>query len=202
MIDLPAADSTPALSLTDFLTDGAFLDACASLTALLDAPVVVLDSRGRRLRYDAEAPDGWSLDELDPGAIPPDQRAFAIPLRAAGQVIGWVHAGAAGALLGPKRPVAESLLARMASMADDDCENLLELRHHLKELAALSRLSVLLAEADGLEKILDITLESALDLLQLNAGAIVLLNEDPEGALAQDEADLVLMASRNLSPRW
>src|SRR5690606_8573585 len=102
----------------------------------------------------------------------------------------------------PRRSSDLSLLARMASMADDDCENLIELRHRLKELAALSRLSVLLAEADGLEKILDITLESALDLLQLNAGAIVLLNEDPEGALAQDEADLVLMASRNLSPRW
>jgi sigma-B regulation protein RsbU (phosphoserine phosphatase) len=202
MIDLPAADSTTPVSVTDFLTDGAFLDACASLSALLDAPVVVLDVRGRRLRYDAEAPDGWSLDELEPGAINPDERAFAIPLRAAGQVIGWVHAGEAGALLGPKRPIAESLLARMTSMADDDCENILELRHHLKELAALSRLSALLAEADGLENILDITLESALDLLHLSAGAIVLLKVDPEGGLAQDEADLVLMASRNLSSRW
>src|SRR5690606_18308550 len=150
MIDLPAADSSTPFSLTDFLTDGAFLDACAALSALLDAPVVVLDSRGRRLRYDAEAPDGWSLDELDPGPITPDQRAFAIPLRAAGQVIGWVHVGEAGAVLGPKRSIAESLLARMVSMADDDCENLIELRHRLKELAALSRLSALLAEADSL----------------------------------------------------
>src|SRR5690606_8258241 len=181
--------------------------------------------------------------ELDPGPITPDQRAFAIPLRAAGQVIGWVHVGEAGAVLGPKRSIAESLLARMVSMADDDCENLIELRHRLKELAALSRLSALLAaarafgwvhggeagavlvpkraiaesllarmvpmadddcenlielrhrlkelaalsrlsallaEADGLEKILDITLESALDLLHLSAGAIVLLKARSE----------------------
>lgn len=201
--DAPLTPDAPAsVSLTDFLTDGAFLDACASLSALLEAPVVVLDVRGRRLRYDAGAPDGWVLDEADPGPISPDQRAFAIPLRIAGQVIGWVHAGEAGALRGPKRQTAEGLLARMASMADDDCENVLELRHRLKELAALSRLSALLAEADGLETILDIALESALDLLHLSAGSIVLLKEDPEGGLASDEADVVLMASRNLSRRW
>ncbi|MFG0284180.1 MAG: PP2C family protein-serine/threonine phosphatase [Phycisphaerales bacterium JB039] len=202
MTDPPSGDSPAALSLTDFLTDGAFLDACAALSALIEAPVAVLDARGRRLRYDPEGPDGWALDAEHPGPISPDDRAFAIPLRAAGQVIGWVHAGNAGALRGPRRAAAEALLARMVSMADDDCANLLELRHRLKELAALSRLSALLAEAHGLERILDIALESALDLLQLSAGAIVLLKEDPEGGLAQDEADVELLASRNLSRKW
>jgi sigma-B regulation protein RsbU (phosphoserine phosphatase) len=75
------------------------------------------------------------------------------------------------------------------------------LRHRVKEVQALYRLSSMLVRASKADAVLDIALESALDALELDAGSIVLFEQE-EGPTTQTEVDLVLKASRNLSREW
>src|SRR5205823_4258089 len=132
--------------------------------------------------------------------------ASAIPLRLGAQAIGWI-------VLAPGQPVPadlsrerlESALALLARTATELCQHEVELRHRIKEVAALTRMSSLLVRAAGPDRVLEVALDSALDVLELDAGSIVLLKEDPDGALgvgADTEADLILKASRNLSQDW
>src|SRR5207248_2478650 len=59
----------------------------------------------------------------------------------------------------------------------------------------------LLTRATRLDRVLEIALESAIDVLELDAGSIVLFEQE-EGPTTQTEVDLVLKASRNLSREW
>src|SRR6185436_16545355 len=68
-----------------------------------------------------------------------------------------------------------------------------------------TRMTSLLVRAAGPDRVLEVALESALDVLELDAGSIVLLKEDADGNVgvsSDTEADLILKASRNLSKDW
>jgi sigma-B regulation protein RsbU (phosphoserine phosphatase) len=199
-LTVAARSGKPPLSITDFLTDGSLAGMCDELTRLTGVPVVLRDPMGRRV-VPAQGPSHWTYAGVEPD--PPAPGETVVPLRVGGHVIGSLvlgpgepHLPAAGA-----RTLLHESLAFLATTAAEFCRQELDLRHRVKEVQALYRLSGLLARATRLDAVLDIALESALDVLELDAGSIVLF-EDEEGVSSENEEDLVLKTSRNLSREW
>jgi sigma-B regulation protein RsbU (phosphoserine phosphatase) len=127
-----------------------------------------------------------------------------IPLVVAGNTIGSIVLGEGQPRL--SRPDSRQRLQKaieyLARAASELCQHDLELKHRVRELSALTRMSSLLVRTTGPGRVLEVALESALEVLGLDAGAVMLLPEDADGVLADSEADLVLSASRNLSRDW
>lgn len=201
----PAAGRAPAaapatLSITDFLTDGSLAAACEALTRLAGVGVALTDHEGRRI---APAPGSRPWVVLD--EIVPTEGAFVVPLEADGRTIGslvvepGLPRGASDAATA--RASLEHAVRLLGATASGFCRQELALRHGVKEVTALARLSSLLARATDVRAVLDIALESALDVLALDAGSIVLFDRDG-GVRAENEEDVVLLASRNLSREW
>jgi phosphoserine phosphatase RsbU/P len=192
--------NTHPTTITDFLTDGSLAALCAEMTRLTSVQVELRDPVGRLIVAGAETPAGnWKV--IDTGTAPPQETATSIPLSVGGRAIGWLMVGEGEPALGSDaRERLESALALLARTATELCQHEVELRHRVKEVAALTRMSSLLVRAAGPDNVLQVALDSAMDVLELDAGSIVLLSED---AMAPDsEADLVLKASRGLSQDW
>jgi phosphoserine phosphatase RsbU/P len=188
-----------SLSIVDFLTDGSLVALCDELGKLTGVTVWVCDSQGRRI-VKTVAPPGWMLLDTPSDATAPH---WLVPLRAAGQAIGSLEVVSKD---GPPTPAARAMLDRtlplLALTVEEVCERDLELEQRFKEITALYRLSGLLARAGGVDEILRIGLDSALDVLGLDAGSLVLLPDRAEGALDDSEQNLILKASRGLSREW
>jgi K+-sensing histidine kinase KdpD len=116
-----------------------------------------------------------------------------IPLRIEGHAIGalTLAPGRPRLSTGDPRDTLSEALALLAGTAADLCQHQLDLEHRVKEVQALYRLSSMLARATNLDRVLEIALESALDVLELDAGSIVLFEQE-EGPTMQTEVDLVL----------
>lgn len=203
-----APDEPRRLSITDFITDGSLAALCDELTRLTGLELTLRDATGRRI-VRIDDPPFWAFQPGPPSPAPcPDgpitQGAeVLLPLCIDGQTIGSLALGPGT----PHLPVAgardslQHALTLLASTAAELCRQQLDLRHRVKEVQALYRLSSLLARASNLDRILEIALDSALDVLGLEAGSIVLFEQD-EGPTTQTEVDLVLKTSRNLSREW
>lgn len=195
----PAAPSTRGLSIADFITDASLPAACEHLTKLLGVEVSLRDPEGRKIVRRAPPP-AW---EFEQGAAPIGPECVSIPLLVEGRAIGSIVLGPGS----PRVPETESrarlleALTHIAMTASEFCRQDVDLRHRVKEVQALYRLSSMLVRATKAEAVLDIALESALDALELDAGSIVLFEQE-EGPTTQTEVDLVLKASRNLSREW
>lgn len=189
-----------ALSITDFITDGSLAGLCDELAHLLDIPVGLLDLDGRRIVRTATAPFWAHEDRPDGGLHRPGELVF--PLVIEEQTIGSLILGPAPATTPPDiREGLGRVVGLLARAAAELCRQQLDLRHRVKEVQALYRLSSMLVRATRFDTVLDIALESALDVLELDAGSIVLFEQE-EGPTTQTEVDLVLKASRNLSREW
>jgi sigma-B regulation protein RsbU (phosphoserine phosphatase) len=193
------------MSITDFLTDGSLPALCAELSRLTGERVELQDPRGHAVlrSVEAEGP-AWRV-----GEAPSDLRGEGLtrfPLRVGGETIGVIVLGSVGAGMptdpGERRARVERVVTLLASTAEELCTHELELRHRIKEVGALARMSSLLTRAASPQKVLDVALDLALDVLQMDAGSIVLLKESPEGELSPNEDDLTLATSRNLSLGW
>lgn len=197
------ATDEPGLSITDFLSDGGFVQLCATLSTLLDAPVRLLDAGGREILPGDSASAAWKLAETspDPAALAAE-RAFTVPMRAHGRVIGWVHVGKGPSTEGPLANAIEQAVALVVDVADQVCDRELELRARLRELSATQRLSALLAAAQSEDEVLGIALDSAIELLGLWAGSLVLFVDAGDKGLAPEERDVEHRVSRNLSESW
>ena len=202
-ISSPAVPARPGLSITDFLTDGSLAALCRQLTELSGVEVQLRDPAGRLIA----SPDGlgrWQvqIDGIDLASLPEGSISF--PVAVEGEAIGHL-------ILSPGKPKLvkeprknlERVVSLLALTSAELCEHELELRHRIKELSALFKLSSLLAKAQDLSRVLDVALDSALDVLGLDAGSIMLLREDADG-IASDasEADLKLQTARRLSKSW
>ncbi len=188
----PRQTTAPTLSIRDFLTDGALASLCAEVASLTGVPVSLHDPDGRRIRPgDVGTP--WIIDDLPET---PEPGATDAAMIVGDLVIGAIRVAGSGPARGP----AERMAALLASTAGEFCRHDLELRHHVKEVTALAQLSSLLARATNVDDVLQIALDSALDVLSLHAGSIVLF--DDETVTTDNEEDLVLKASRNLSREW
>jgi phosphoserine phosphatase RsbU/P len=191
-----------AVSITDFLTDGSLARLCAELTRLTGVGVQLHDRDGRRI-VPGEGRRAWEIqgDASSNGAA--EASAVTFPLRVAGEDIGWLSVGAGDPVLGSDaRPRLEHVATLLSSAAAELCEHGLELRHRLRELTVLYRLNSLLTRTHEVSTILGTALDSALDVLELDAGAIMLLPEDADGIASDHEKDLTTAASRNLSRDW
>ncbi|RMH14595.1 MAG: GAF domain-containing protein [Planctomycetota bacterium] len=191
--------SKPSLSLTAFLTDGALARLCGELEALVGQPISLRDECGHRIEP-ADGSRAWRVVEDD---LPkPDDTSF--PLVVDGQTIGSITLGRG------ERPLeadAADRLARalrlIAATASELCTDVLELRHRVVALEVLYRLSSLLTSGASLQEVLEVTLDAALEALELDAGSIMLLPKDADGLPSgDDEAELQLVASRGLSADW
>lgn len=198
------AEQDPGLSIIDFLSDGGFVHLCATLAELLGAPVRLLDAGGREILPSDDQHARWRFAEPGPDASAlAAERAFTVPMRAAGRVIGWVHVGKSPATDGPMAGEIEKAVALIVDVADQVCDREIELRARLRELSATQRLSALLAAAESEDEVLGIALDSAIELLGLWAGSLVLFDQDGKRAsLAPEERDVEHRVSRNLSEGW
>lgn len=198
-----AMHAGPRLSITDFLTDGSLAALCAELTRLVGVPVNLFDVRGR-IVAPGERPGTWAIIDADQSSATGLDPARAVPLVVSGDRIGWLVIGAGEPRLDPRhaRSALERVVSLLASTASELCEEEMELRHRIKEVSALYKLTSMLARAAGIDRILEVALDSALDVLELDAGSIVLMKEDADGVMASAEDDLKLMASRGLSRDW
>lgn len=196
----PAGAAPPSMSprsITEFLTDGSLARLCAELTKLTGLVVELRDVDGRRV-VPSEGARAW---DVQGEAEPVVGSSFA--LRIGSDVIGSIVLGVGEPTLAEgSRETLERALNFLALAAAELCRDELELRHRVKEVGALYRLSSLLVRAAGVDRVLEVALESALDVLEMDAGSLVLLREDADGISSTSEEDLTLMASRSLSKEW
>ncbi len=197
-------------SITDFLTDGSLAALCAELSLLTGVPIELRDAGDANIvqRVDPSAAGmvaTWEPRTSDLGnavrkrfPLMLDEKSGDVSRPLGSLVIGegvpHLDAAALERL--------ERVLTLLAGTASELCQHELELRTRMKELAALSRMSSLLVRAAGPERVLEVALDSALEVMNLQAGAVYLLKEDADGLLSEHEEDLTVRASRNLSKEW
>jgi sigma-B regulation protein RsbU (phosphoserine phosphatase) len=190
-----------AESITDFLTDGSLAALCDELGTLTGISVRLIDAHGQRIRQerDQAGRTWWRSEPAPPTAAGETQ----IPLVVDGATIGTLIAEPGNpALPSDARKRLENALRLVANTAGELCQFELELANRMKEVRALARLSALIVRAATPERVLEAALDSALDALGLDAGSIMVLKEEALGVSSQDEEDLALKVSRNLSRSW
>ena len=195
-------------SLRDYWTDGSVARLCATLSELTGVRIELRDERGIVLDPDQDA-------EFFGGRVEPiDSSATVFPVRIGGDngtVIGSVVVGSdeqsgsgSPSGIGVQSGVLIQRLGELiATMAKEMCNDVSELRVRVKEIEVLYRLNALLVAGGRVTETLKLTLDSALDALNLEAGAIMLLPEDSEGLSRMDlEDELERSASVGLSKEW
>ncbi|MCB9845971.1 MAG: SpoIIE family protein phosphatase [Phycisphaeraceae bacterium] len=179
-------------SIVDFMSDGSLPRLCEELSRLSGAQIELRDARGRRIVPEGEA--GWRVEEPAPGL---GDGALLVPLVVQDAPIGHI------ALAGGERSSgegAERAVRLVAQVSAEFCAQESALRHRVQEVELMYRLSALLIRAAEPEEVLRVALALVLEVMELDAGSIVLLPENHP--LADDEAALVLKASKNLSREW
>ncbi|RNC80393.1 MAG: GAF domain-containing protein [Phycisphaera sp.] len=176
-------------SIVHFLTDGSLPRFCIDLGELAQAHVSLHDPTGCQiLPSDGDTPYAIAAKPSDTA------RSHIVPIEIENIRLGEfrVSENAPAKLL--------SSVRHLASTVSEVCENEYELKHRVRELEVLYRLSEHLARASDVQEVLTIALDSAMDVLDLDAGSIVLF--DDESQHASDEHGIELIASRNLSEDW
>jgi sigma-B regulation protein RsbU (phosphoserine phosphatase) len=180
-------------SIRDYWTDGSIAALCANLSEIGGVTIELRDER------DLVLPPGSSPDT--PGiASPVPPGSTVLPVLVEEEHIGSV-------VVHPAGPEAHARAVRagtlVANATREMCADVSELRHRVAEIDTLYRLSAMLARGGKAEDTLEAALRSALQVLDLHAGSIMLLPEDADGlAKGESEADLVRSVSVNLSESW
>lgn len=202
---LARPDGTPGRaqrnrSILEFLSDGSLARLCEALSHLLGVSVDLRDETGRRIVPDEGASRWRVLDgraSIAPGS-------HEVPLRLGLEQIGSLVLGPGPLRVGPEGWTdAAHALSNVGAAVSELCRDDEELRHRVKEIGALYRLSGLLVQAKGVGPILRVALESALEALELDKGNVVLLPENVEGVVeTESEEDLRHVAAIGLSDAW
>lgn len=193
----PAGATRRGDSIHDFLTDGALAKLCESLSALAECPIELHDELGRHIvpnETDLSRP--WRVVEDTPEPGPGDQ---AIPIVAGDRVVGRLvrrntpdAPAAAGAAVGYLAMVVSELLEQETA-----------LRERVEEVELMHRLGSMLVRTGEADDVLRESLRSAIEVLGLDAGSVVLFTEQEEDSVGGDlEDNLVLKASQGLSEEW
>jgi len=180
-------------SIREYITDGSLALLCDRLREITGGPVVLRDEAGEQV----EAPE----TSFAPPA-PDEAGRVMIPLLVEGARIGSLEMGA-GTADDRVMDASRAMLSLLGRAASELCADVSELRGRVKELDVLQRLSALLVSGADTDRVLEEAFESALEVLDLDAGSLVLLPEDADGAVtSEDESELTLKASRGLSRAW
>ncbi|MBL8885339.1 MAG: SpoIIE family protein phosphatase [Phycisphaerales bacterium] len=198
----PEAAARPGLSISDFLSDGSLVRLCDELTRLAGVRVELLDAKGRAIRMSER---GWFVEQGEPVPLP--DGAMSVPLTVEGRSIGAfaVSAFASDQSDEESRQSLHRVVTLLAATTSELCEHELDLRHRVKEASALYKLSTMLPRATSVDRVLQVALELALDVLELDCGGVVLVPEETEEVSeirGSTEEDLVLIASKGLSDQW
>jgi sigma-B regulation protein RsbU (phosphoserine phosphatase) len=192
-----ASELTPASrhSLRDYWTQGTIASLCAALSELGGVRIELRDERGFVLD-----PSSYNGSPRVESSIP--QGASVLPIIVTDEQIGSIvvhphdHELTHSALI-------DQLTELIAQTASEMCNDVANLRYRVSEVAVLYRLSSLLVRGGRVHDTLQLTLELALDVLGLDAGAIMLLPEDSEALPRVDrENELERSAAIGLSEQW
>lgn len=190
------ADQRPrpmGTSVRDYWTDGSISALCAHISDLGGVTIELRDEHDRVL------PPG-PLSETPGTPAPVPEGATVLDIVVEEERIGSVvvHPGPAE---DHRRAVAAGRL--IAAATREACADVAELRHRVAEIDTLYRLSAMLVRGGDVKDTLAAALRSALQVLELDAGSIMLLPEDADGlAKAESEADLRRSVAINLSESW
>jgi len=177
-------------SIVQFLTDGSLPRLCADLGALARVRITLHDEAGCEII----AGDGDTPFAIAQDSTPASKDTLSVPIE-----VDEMHIGELRVTRGaPERLIA--CVRHLATTVAEVCDHDMELRHRVRELELLYRLSEHLARATDVQEVLQIALDSALDVLDLDAGSVVLFNENRQ--ITSDEQGIELIASRKLSKEW
>ncbi|MFG0306417.1 MAG: PP2C family protein-serine/threonine phosphatase [Phycisphaerales bacterium JB040] len=186
--------STQGLSVRSFVTDGQLAGLCAELSGVYGLSVRLHDERGLVLSV-AGGRDEVGREE----PIVPGTEWF--PILIEGQQIGALTMGPGPE--GDDRERLRRILRLLVSTATELCADVVELSSRVQEIRVHYRLSALLAEGGRVEETLQVALDSALEILGLDCGSVVLLPEDADAlSVGESERDLEQSVSSGLSERW
>jgi sigma-B regulation protein RsbU (phosphoserine phosphatase) len=186
-------------NITEFLTDGSLAGLCAQLSTLTGVGVELRSAEGARIAWNPGG--GWRVEAAEP--VPAD--ATVVPLVVDGRTIGTLVVSSGEPRLPEGRPglaraALERTVALLGGTAAELCRNELSLRHRIVEVSALLRMNALLSRAASVDRVLEVAMDSALDVLGLDAGSVVLFEEGDH--LADLERDVTHKVVRNLSREW
>lgn len=180
-------------SIRDYWTDGSISALCAMLSELGGVTIELRDER------DLVLPPGSTADVAGVEA-PVPAGATVLEVVVEDERIGSVVVHPAPAEAHARAVSAGRLIA---AATREICTDVSELRHRVAEIDTLYRLSAMLVRGGNAKDTLHAALTSALEVLELHAGSIMLLPEDADGlAKGESEADLERSVSVNLSESW
>lgn len=183
------------LSLRDYWTDGSVSRLCDALGEVSGLSVELRDETGRVLGAD-------ELGAVSGRDAPVPEGSSVTSIRIGDTEIGSV-------VIGPGEPVhgSRALVERvgelLGAVTQEMCSDVALLRLRIKEIEVLYKLNALLVDGGRVEDTLELALRSALDALDLDAGAIMLLPEGATGVKHEDREDeLERSVSIGLSDDW
>lgn len=191
----PELPITPGHSLRDYWTQGTISSLCAALSELGGVPIELRDERGFVLE-----PETFH----DPTGIqrPIPEGARVLPIVVGEEPIGSIVVYPHDHDL-TQSTLIDRLSELIAQITSEMCDDVAQLRYRVSEVGVLYRLSSLLVRGGRVHDTLKLTLDLALDVLNLDAGAIMLLPEDSEALPRVDmENELERFAAVGLSDQW
>jgi phosphoserine phosphatase RsbU/P len=187
-------------SLHEFWTTGTISALCESLSALGGVKIELRDERGLVLEASSYPKNQGLIRPIPEGAS-----VFPIEILAEtiGSIVVYPDPAQKQADAGDAHQLIERIAKLIAMTASEMCTDVSDLRFHVDEIAVLYKLSSLLVRGGRVMDMLGLTLELALEVLGLDAGAIMLLPEDAVGITHTEiENELERSASIGLSDAW
>ncbi len=190
-------DATTSLggrSIVEFLSDGSLAALANELGGLFGELIELRDERDQLIAHVDDGQIQWSIDLNAPA---PPKNAWRVPIVASERQIGSL-------VVHDPEPSAHArrILNWIARVAGEFCTVELDLRHRLREVKLMYRLSSLLIRATDPDEVLRTALDLVLDAMDLDAGNVVLFSEQTPSAIEGDERTIRTMASRGLSDAW
>lgn len=189
--------TTPGHSLRDYWTQGTIASLCSALSELGSVRIEMRDENGGVLESGSS---DQPLQTQPHSPIP--QGCLIFPIVVSDEPIGSivVHPHTRDALY---PGLIDRIAELIAQTANEMCDDVAQLRYRVSEVGVLYRLSSQLVRGGRVHDTLQLTLNLALEVLGLDAGAIMLLPEDSEALPRVDmENELERSAAVGLSDEW
>ena len=184
-------------SLRDYWTTGTISSLCDAVTDLGQITIELRDERGLVLDSNSFPKDQGIVRPIPEGAL---VKPILVADESVGSIIIYPHTDRVD---DKAYKTIERIGHFIAMTASEICADVSQLRYRIEETGVLYKLSSLLAKGGRVKDMLGLTLELAIEVLELDAGAIMLLPEDAVGIAREDiENELERSAAIGLSEEW